>query len=73
MRWVPELLDDGIEGRYWPIDDPAAAAATLMNLLDDEPARNNAGKAASARFEAHFLPRPLLRGLSRSFSGPSRR
>ena len=56
---VPELFDDGVEGRYWPIDDPAAAAATLMNLLDDEPARRNAGKAASARFEGHFYAKTV--------------
>lgn len=31
---IPELCDDGAEARFWPLDDPARAAATLIGLLD---------------------------------------
>jgi glycosyltransferase involved in cell wall biosynthesis len=51
---IPELYDDGIEGRFWSLDDPADAAATLIELLGDEPARAAAGKAAHGRFSRQF-------------------
>lgn len=51
---IPELYDDGVEGRFWSLDDPAEAAATLIGLLDSEPTRAAAGKAAYDRFRREF-------------------
>jgi glycosyltransferase involved in cell wall biosynthesis len=51
---ISELCDDGIEARFWPLDDPARAAATLLELLDCEPARSKAAIAASERFHRDF-------------------
>jgi glycosyltransferase involved in cell wall biosynthesis len=51
---ISELCDDGVEARFWSLDDPAQAAATLIELLDCEPARAMAGKAASERFHRDF-------------------
>jgi glycosyltransferase involved in cell wall biosynthesis len=51
---ISELCEDGAEARFWPLDDPAAAAAALIRLLDDEPARLKAGRAARERFERDF-------------------
>jgi glycosyltransferase involved in cell wall biosynthesis len=51
---IPELFDDGVEGRFWSLDDPADAAATLIELLDNGPARAAAGKAAYDRFHREF-------------------
>jgi glycosyltransferase involved in cell wall biosynthesis len=51
---ISELCDDGVEARFWPLDDPARAAATLTGLLDDEPARLRAAKAARERFHRDF-------------------
>lgn len=51
---IAELFDDGVEGRFWPLDDPAEAAATLLGLLDSEPARAKAARAASERFHRDF-------------------
>jgi glycosyltransferase involved in cell wall biosynthesis len=51
---IPELYDDGVEGRFWSLDDPAEAAATLIELLDNEPVRAAAGKAAYDRFRREF-------------------
>jgi glycosyltransferase involved in cell wall biosynthesis len=51
---ISELCDDGVEGRFWPLDDPAQAAATLIGLLDCEPARAGAARAASERFRRDF-------------------
>jgi glycosyltransferase involved in cell wall biosynthesis len=51
---IPELCDDGVEARFWSLDDPAEAAATLIDLLDCEPARLMAARAASERFHRDF-------------------
>ena len=51
---ISELCEDGVEGRFWSLDDPAQAAATLIDLLDCEPARAMAAKAASERFHRDF-------------------
>jgi glycosyltransferase involved in cell wall biosynthesis len=51
---LAELCDDGVEGRFFPLDDPAKAAATLIDLLDCEPARAKAARAATERFHRDF-------------------
>jgi glycosyltransferase involved in cell wall biosynthesis len=51
---IPEVCDDGVEARFWPLDNPAQAAATLLGLLDSEPARSAAAAAAIARFRRDF-------------------
>lgn len=51
---IPELYEDGVEGRFWPLDDPAQAAAILTGLLDEEPARLKAAAAARERFRRDF-------------------
>jgi glycosyltransferase involved in cell wall biosynthesis len=51
---IPELCDDGVEARFWSLDDPTQAAATLIDLLDCEPARLMAASAASERFRRDF-------------------
>jgi glycosyltransferase involved in cell wall biosynthesis len=72
---IPELYEDGVEGRFWSLDDPAQAAVTLIDLLDCETARLNAASAASERFRREFdadviVPR-LLSFLLDRYSGPS--
>jgi glycosyltransferase involved in cell wall biosynthesis len=61
---VAELYDDGVEGRFWPLDDPARAAAMLTALLESEPEHSAAATAARKRFENKFdsavvIPRVL--------------
>lgn len=51
---IGELCDDGVEARFWPLDDPALAAKALIDLLDSEPVRLKAAKAARERFERDF-------------------
>ena len=51
---ISELCDDGVEGRFWPLDDPALAAAVLIELLESEPQRLKAASAASERFHRDF-------------------
>jgi glycosyltransferase involved in cell wall biosynthesis len=51
---ISELCDDGVEARFWPLDDPIQAAALLVDLLDCEPKRLKAARAARQRFRRNF-------------------
>jgi glycosyltransferase involved in cell wall biosynthesis len=51
---IAELCTEGVEARFWPLDDPAKAAAVLSGLLDSEPARLRAAAAAQERFRREF-------------------
>jgi glycosyltransferase involved in cell wall biosynthesis len=51
---VAELFDEGVEGCFWPLDDPTRAAAVLIGLMDDEAKRSTAAAAALARFRRDF-------------------
>ncbi len=51
---ISELCDDGVEARFWPIDDATQAAALLIDLLDSEPERLKAARAARERFRRDF-------------------
>ena len=51
---ISELCDDGVEARFWPLDDSAQAAALLTDLLDCEPERLKAARAARERFRRDF-------------------
>ena len=73
---IGELCDDGVEARFWPLDDPARATAVLIDLLDCEPARLKAANAALERFHRDFdadVVAPELEGFLRALSprGPA--
>ena len=51
---ISELCDDGVEARFWPLDDPAQAATLLIDLLDCEPERLKTARAARERFRRDF-------------------
>lgn len=51
---IAELCDDGVEARFWTLDDPAKAAVVLLELLDDESFREAAARAALRRFRNEF-------------------
>jgi len=51
---IPEVCDDGVEARFWPLDDPAQAATMLIDLLDCEPVRLKTADAARERFHRDF-------------------
>jgi glycosyltransferase involved in cell wall biosynthesis len=51
---ISELCDEGIEARFWSLDDPAQAARTLIDLLGDEMVRLAAAQAARERFRRDF-------------------
>jgi glycosyltransferase involved in cell wall biosynthesis len=47
---IRELYDDGVEGRFWPVDDVPRAAGVLVELMEDTAELHRAGRAARARF-----------------------
>jgi glycosyltransferase involved in cell wall biosynthesis len=51
---LTELCDDGVEGRFFSLDDPVAAAATLIEFLESDAALAAASQAASERFRSDF-------------------
>jgi glycosyltransferase involved in cell wall biosynthesis len=51
---IPELYEGGVEGWFWPLDDPIKAAGMLTDLLDSEPRRSAAGAASAKRQHRHF-------------------
>lgn len=51
---LAEIFDGGVEARFFPLHDPTRAAATLVGLLDSEPARARAAHAARERFDRDF-------------------
>jgi len=51
---ISELCDDGVEARFWSLDDPAKAAGTLIDFLDNEQALHAASEAARKRFRRDF-------------------
>lgn len=51
---IPELCNDGVEGRYWHIDNQDKAASVLIDLLDSDLSRATLGAAAAARFRRDF-------------------
>jgi glycosyltransferase involved in cell wall biosynthesis/O-antigen/teichoic acid export membrane protein len=60
---IAEMISDGSEGYFWPLDDAPAAAEVLVRLLDDEPHRAELGAQARVRFEDRYDARvvgPLL-------------
>ncbi len=69
---IPEMFEDGVEGRIWPLDDAKKAAQILIDLLDDETERARASAAAEARFASRYaaavvgpaLERVLVDGFS---------
>jgi len=56
---IPEVVRDGRDGLFWPLDDAAAAAEVLTGLLDD-PARCAAMAAAARQGAQRFEPAVLM-------------
>lgn len=51
---VPEVFDDGIEGRFIPLDDAATASRMIQQWLFEPAVLAGAGYRARARFMARF-------------------
>ncbi|MEV6108210.1 glycosyltransferase family 4 protein [Streptomyces sp. NPDC051940] len=54
-----EIIDDGVDGRLFPVGDATALAAALTALIEDEPSRH-AMAAAALRKAARFTPETIV-------------
>jgi glycosyltransferase involved in cell wall biosynthesis len=66
---VPELIEDGVNGRLVPPDDPPALAAALATLLRDPAARLRFGQAGRRRVLDQFAMEPGLDRLTARLAG----
>jgi glycosyltransferase involved in cell wall biosynthesis len=53
---IPEIISDGVQGRFWPLDDPTRAARQLIQILEDPVATEAMSLAARRRYVEHFTP-----------------
>lgn len=51
---IPEILSPGVEGDFWPLDDPGAGADRLIAVMSDPERRVAMGVAAKARARTEF-------------------
>lgn len=51
---IVEVFDEGVEGRFWPLDDAARARDVLLDVLERPGALEQMGQAATRRFQARF-------------------
>jgi glycosyltransferase involved in cell wall biosynthesis len=57
---VPELIEDGVNGRLVPPEDPSALAVALAALIRDPSARLRFGRAGRSRVLHQFAAEPGL-------------
>ncbi len=51
---IPSMITEGVEGDFWPLDDPDAAAGILIDLLADPTRLHGMGEAARRRVESEY-------------------
>lgn len=51
---VPDVVQPGTDGLFWPLDDVDAAAEVLTGLMEDPVGRSRMSAAARSRFESAF-------------------
>jgi len=51
---LPEVVRDGVEGSYWPLDDPTEGARRLLDMLSDESRLEAMGRRARERARRHY-------------------
>ena len=66
---VPELIEDGVNGRLVPPDDPGALADALGALIGDPDRRRAFGRAGQQRVARDFDSAASLDALARLFGG----
>ena len=66
---VPELIEDGVNGRLVPPDDPGALAEALGALIGDPDRRRALGRAGQQRVARDFDSAASLDALARLFRG----
>lgn len=66
---IPEIFDDGIEGRYWALTDVDASASMLIGLMEDDAMRMRMAHAAKERYSSKFDHKLIFQSLSKAVYG----
>ena len=66
---IPEQITDGIEGFYWTLSDPTAAAHRLIELLEDPVLYERMSRAARLRYERCHAPETVMPRLMEAVLG----
>lgn len=56
---IPEIFSNGIEGNFWPLDDPVRGAELLIGVLEDHAVYARMCAAATKRYEDYYRPEVL--------------
>ncbi len=61
---IPEIFDDGIEGRFWPLTDVGASASILIQLMENNAMRMRMAHAAAERYRSSFESGHVFQSIS---------
>lgn len=56
---IPEIVDDGVEGLFWPLNDAGRGAELLISLLEDDDIYIRIAAATTKRYQEKFRPTVL--------------
>jgi glycosyltransferase involved in cell wall biosynthesis len=51
---IPEIFEDGVQGRFWRLDDVAGAAGILISIMENDGLRLRMSSAATQRYDERF-------------------
>ena len=51
---IPEVFSDGVEGLYWPLDDPRQGAKKIIDLLENRDLYERTSRAAKKRYDTCY-------------------
>lgn len=51
---IPEIFNDGVEGVFWPLQEPEVGARRLIDVLEDRESYTRMSRAARERFALQF-------------------
>ena len=66
---ISEQVTDGVEGFYWTLGDPVAAAHRLIRLLEDPVLYERMSRAARMRYERCYAPEVVMPRLMEAVLG----
>jgi glycosyltransferase involved in cell wall biosynthesis len=66
---IPEIFDDGIEGRFWTPQNVGESASILIELMENHGIRMRMAKAAKERYKCKFDRTQIFRSLAKAIYG----
>lgn len=66
---IPEIFDDGVEGRFWMSQNVGASASILIELMEDDVMRIRMARAAKERYRSRFDRTQIFQSLAKAIYG----